>query len=98
MLRFGIVFDHFGAETIENSDETIKIGAETIENGAEKIENGAETKHLNSTRTARPPRAWQVESNSNATEKMASCRWTDVKTSTCVWPTIRWHAQGWSWN
>ena len=34
------------------------------------IKNGAETKHLNSTRTARPPRAWQFESNSNATEKM----------------------------
>ena len=33
------------------------------------IKNGAETKHLNSTRTARPPRAWQFESNSNATEK-----------------------------
>ena len=43
----------------------------SIENGAETIENGAETKHLNSTRTARPPRAWQFESNSNATEKMA---------------------------
>ena len=28
----------------------------SIENGAETIENGAETKHLNSTRTARPPK------------------------------------------
>ena len=33
-----------------------------IENAAETMENGAETKHLNSTRTARPPRAWQFES------------------------------------
>ena len=53
MLCFGAVFDRFGpvfgAETIEN-------GAETIENDAETIENGAETKHLNSTRTARPPK------------------------------------------
>ena len=28
----------------------------SIENDAETIENGAETKHLNSTRTARPPK------------------------------------------
>ena len=34
----------------------------------------AETKHLNSTRTARPPRAWQFESNSNAKVKKASQR------------------------
>ena len=46
MLRFGAVFDRFGAV----------FGAETIENDAETIENGAETKHLNSTRTARPPK------------------------------------------
>ena len=30
------------------------------------IENGAETKHLNATRPARLPRAWQLESISNA--------------------------------
>ena len=33
MLRFGGVFDRFGAETIENGAETIENGAETIENG-----------------------------------------------------------------
>ena len=47
------------------------MAPKTIENSVETIENHAETKHLNSTRTARPPRAWQFESNSNATEKMA---------------------------
>ena len=37
-----------------------------LKSAPKTIENGAETKHLNSTRTARPPRAWQFESNSNA--------------------------------
>ena len=46
------------------------MAPKTIENSVETIENHTETKHLNSTRTARPPRAWQFESNSNATEKM----------------------------
>ena len=45
----GVVFDCLGAVFDENEGET-------IENGAEMIENGAETKHLNSTRTARPPK------------------------------------------
>ena len=57
--RFGAVFDRLGAVFDRLS----------AENRAKTIENGAETKHLNSTRTARPPRAWQFESNSNATEK-----------------------------
>ena len=57
------------SKTIEDTAETIKNNAGTIENGTETIENSAETKHLNSTRTARPPRAWQFESNSNAKEK-----------------------------
>ena len=34
----------------------IENDAETIENDTESIESGAETKHLNLTRTARPPR------------------------------------------
>ena len=49
----------------------IENDAETIENNADTIENGAETKHLNSTRTARPPRAWQFKLNSNAKEELA---------------------------
>ena len=35
---------------------SIENDAETFENDAETIENGAETKHLHSTRTARPPK------------------------------------------
>ena len=44
------------AQTIENFAKNDRNAAETIENAAETIENGAETKHLNSTRTARPPK------------------------------------------
>ena len=51
--RFGAVFDRFGAVFDRLGAVFDRLGAE---NGAKTIENAAETKHLNSTRTARPPK------------------------------------------
>ena len=56
------------AKTIENGSENNRKRGRNDRNGAENIENCAETKHLNSTNTARRPRAWQFEANSNAKE------------------------------
>ena len=68
MLRFGAVFDRFGAVFD-------RLGAE---NHARTIENGAETKHLNSTRTARPPKG----PGSSSRIQMLKSSWTSFEAAT----------------
>ena len=44
-----------------------------MERGVNTIENRTETKHLSSTWTAKPPMAWQFESDSNAKVELLIC-------------------------
>ena len=57
-----------------------KNGAKIIENDAETIQNGAETKHLNSTRTARPPKGLGSSSRSQMLKSSRNIRKVRLET------------------